>query len=1202
MLNYSSIAVVAVSQFVDLSESLLLVLMHSFWQVAVIAIVVAGLLRLIPAGRTNLRYGVAVSSLLLVVFCSLTTWSILRLDSPTEVSTIAVESVQARSLGNASATANTGVSERALAAVSPLMTYSPWIIGLWVIGCVVMLFRAFRGMAEVRILLRESTPTEQEIGTLKSLQAELHDICQSLGMRQSVALQRCSNVVSPAVVGIFWPVVLVPASMLSGSTLTKEEWRIILAHELAHVRRFDGLVNLAQMLIESVLFFNPCVWWLNRQVRIEREACCDALAAQVSGRPLSVARTLLNVAESISRAAQSAATDSRLPMPALAFADSTDPGSLSDRVNRLATPDQVPRGRVSWIGFTWLGLLLACLVMVSAAFALQKGTDVAVRSAAAMLTPQERVNELARLQAVNTGHVSPLADASPGTESPGSVNVHIIVKTEDGSPIPAGLNVGGAHWRPGYSSSIGLAHEKNSVPLLELDHAFGYGLFQLAASAKGFAPAVSEQISIRPDTDVPTIELILSKGFEKTIRIEDENGDPISDIQIEVAALMVSQGMKMGMHFAKEKPTSIDGVISVKHISDAAVYRLTVQSPGWEYEQREMKLQEGGEDVFQVRRATPTLIQIVDDATGQPVEAASIQVVGWNGKHDVAIPHSRMGDPRGLSNSNKWTYGKSEADGTAAVDMLNRDRKYLLAVRADGYRLEFVNSVRPGADLGTVRLLPAIVFEGQVVGDLSALPDRKKNGKRVYRLSYRNSLQFGSHTHSGTLSVLTDENGHFQIDNLLPGGMEFSLPKTFGTVKMDSNESRKDIVIDLAAMAAGNKTDEALLPTRQVVVKLNGLSDDAKVRGELKFWWALKGRSKLLTLPIVDRSATVEIPVGALFNVSEKGVVGCTFAEVRRVEVTEGKGPQTVDVAAQPAGGVFGTVVRADGTAATNASISIIEVEEPPSGRIDPNPSVQGNGSSFFRTVPFGGRYVVLVREFNDIHTVWAVSDSFPINADNPIQELKLKLGTGTPTTVRVVDHANQPIANTAVELSISHSCNHGSHSASTSGLTDSNGIADLGLVQLRGDAGETQQKVSVTVKPSKTHAGWRDFVDQQQDDFTIEVDRGVTASGIVLDVKTDKPVVNTRVVAYPADFDSTNYHGHLKTQTDAAGRFQFRGMQSIRYVVSAPDAAPAEAVVTFRADGGRSYKYPNGPREQFVDGGSDKEHEIRVQDLSDRQ
>ena len=83
-------------------------------------------------------------------------------------------------------------------------------------------------------------------------------------------------------VGWLNPVVLLPASALSGLTPTQIE--ALLAHELAHVRRHDYLVNLLQSVVETLLFYHPAVWWVSAHVRAEREHCCDDLAVAVCDR------------------------------------------------------------------------------------------------------------------------------------------------------------------------------------------------------------------------------------------------------------------------------------------------------------------------------------------------------------------------------------------------------------------------------------------------------------------------------------------------------------------------------------------------------------------------------------------------------------------------------------------------------------------------------------------------------------------------------------------------------------------------------------------------------------------------------------------------------------------------------------------------------------------------------------------------------
>ena len=238
-----------------------------------------------------------------------------------------------------------------------------------------------------------------DLSTLEGLVAELSE---RLGLRRVARLVVSDRVSVPAVLGMLWPVILIPPAMVTGISI--EQWRIVLAHELAHVRRYDNLVNLVQMVIESLLFFNPAVWWISRQIRAEREASCDALAAEVAGQPMSVARALIDVADSLRKGPSVVASAAMT-----ALTEPGDAGSLTDRVRRLLQPNAASRPRL-----TWAGLLLALLVVVAAGAALQQGTDLAVRKVAELISPRERVDTLARLQAEKSG-----VFVQPGTSREG---------------------------------------------------------------------------------------------------------------------------------------------------------------------------------------------------------------------------------------------------------------------------------------------------------------------------------------------------------------------------------------------------------------------------------------------------------------------------------------------------------------------------------------------------------------------------------------------------------------------------------------------------------------------------------------------------------------------------------------------------------------------------------------------------------------
>src|SRR5437879_8308979 len=131
----------------------------------------------------------------------------------------------------------------------------------------------------------------------------------------------------PAVIGWLRPMILLPASALTG--LTPLQLDALLAHELAHVRRYDYVVNLIQSVIETLLFYHPAVWWVSQQVREEREHCCDDLAVAVCGDAHFYATALLGMERL------------RGTPPSFALAATGPGGALMGRIRRLVAPVQV---------------------------------------------------------------------------------------------------------------------------------------------------------------------------------------------------------------------------------------------------------------------------------------------------------------------------------------------------------------------------------------------------------------------------------------------------------------------------------------------------------------------------------------------------------------------------------------------------------------------------------------------------------------------------------------------------------------------------------------------------------------------------------------------------------------------------------------------------------------------------------------------
>ena len=198
----------------------------------------------------------------------------------------------------------------------------PWLVLAWALGLLVMSLRLLGGLLYVRRLRRHRTRPLPA-----AWQARLGALAARAGLRRPVALRESGLVTAPLVVGHLRPLVLLPLGAVAGLPVACVE--AILAHELAHVLRRDYLVNLLQTLAETVFFYHPAVWFIGQCLRAERENCCDDLATQlVGGDPLRLARALTALAEW-------SQADVLAPAPRLALAATGGRGSLLGRVRRL---------------------------------------------------------------------------------------------------------------------------------------------------------------------------------------------------------------------------------------------------------------------------------------------------------------------------------------------------------------------------------------------------------------------------------------------------------------------------------------------------------------------------------------------------------------------------------------------------------------------------------------------------------------------------------------------------------------------------------------------------------------------------------------------------------------------------------------------------------------------------------------------------
>lgn len=220
--------------------------------------------------------------------------------------------------------------------------FAPFLVVVWLTGVLLLSLRLLGGWRRVRRLTSRGTRPASSAATDR-----LATIAAGLGVTRTVRLVESAMVQVPAVVGWLRPVLLLPLSM--GTALSVRDLELLFAHELAHIRRHDYFINVLQTIVETALFYHPAIWWVSRQIREEREHCCDDIAVAFCGDTRAYAEALVRL-EGL-----------RQPEPLLAAA--ANGGSLLRRVRRLIEDRTNPSdGRARWTALPLAAAALAGII------------------------------------------------------------------------------------------------------------------------------------------------------------------------------------------------------------------------------------------------------------------------------------------------------------------------------------------------------------------------------------------------------------------------------------------------------------------------------------------------------------------------------------------------------------------------------------------------------------------------------------------------------------------------------------------------------------------------------------------------------------------------------------------------------------------------------------------------------------------------
>lgn len=263
-------------------------LVHSLWQLSLLFFLykfIGSLYR----QNTSVRYwsgiGVLFSQFLISVF---TFWKTFPKDVSAKVFNFGVGNPQ--SLTNVSTSEPTTQSPVVLTSVWEQMAtwlnlHLDWLVMLWILGMAIMTLRLLGGYFYVQKLRWQHTNlVDTETENLFKQLLNQFDISRTVEIRESQLVE------SPLTIGYWQPMVLVPIGLLTG--LSQGEIKAIFAHELAHIKRHDYLINIIQSMIEILFFYHPLVWVIGETIRQDRENCCDDWALEICQSKLYLAKAL----------------------------------------------------------------------------------------------------------------------------------------------------------------------------------------------------------------------------------------------------------------------------------------------------------------------------------------------------------------------------------------------------------------------------------------------------------------------------------------------------------------------------------------------------------------------------------------------------------------------------------------------------------------------------------------------------------------------------------------------------------------------------------------------------------------------------------------------------------------------------------------------------------------------------------------------
>jgi len=272
-------------------------ILHSLWQGIIIGGMLMLLLFLFRNSNAVIRYNLSVFSLVFIFCLSVLTFSwyfrgdvqlVLSNDYSGNLLLNNGKELYGTRAGSNLAEIALPLSLRYMS--DALSVRFPLIIGIWLLGVFIVSIRMTGGIFVMQKLRKTALFSLPE-----NLLKRFRILSHLMNIRREVMIYESSEIKVPSVLGYLRPVILLPISV--AAQIPIEQLEAIVAHELAHIRRHDYLVNLFQSVLEALFFYNPAVWLIQKHIREERENCCDDIAVSYSGSQIIYIKALASIHE-----------------------------------------------------------------------------------------------------------------------------------------------------------------------------------------------------------------------------------------------------------------------------------------------------------------------------------------------------------------------------------------------------------------------------------------------------------------------------------------------------------------------------------------------------------------------------------------------------------------------------------------------------------------------------------------------------------------------------------------------------------------------------------------------------------------------------------------------------------------------------------------------------------------------------------------